>query len=78
MKTTIDIADGLLERAKQEAQRQGTTLRDLVERGLAIVVQSETQPKPFELRSASVSGQGTTAEWEALSFDDRVAQMYEE
>jgi hypothetical protein len=34
VKTTIDIADGLLTEAKERALREGTTLRELVERGL--------------------------------------------
>jgi hypothetical protein len=35
VKTTIDIADGLLSEAKERARQEGTTLRALVERGLS-------------------------------------------
>jgi hypothetical protein len=38
VKTTIDIATGLLMEAKERAQREQTTLRALVERGLSIVL----------------------------------------
>ncbi|CAN5845966.1 hypothetical protein BH23ACT4_BH23ACT4_11280 [soil metagenome] len=34
MKTTVDIADDLLARAKRLAASRGTTLRDVIERGL--------------------------------------------
>ncbi len=34
MKTTVDIADDLLARAKALAMSRGTTLRDVIERGL--------------------------------------------
>jgi Arc/MetJ family transcription regulator len=38
VKTTIDIADGLLTEAKQRASAEGTTLRAYVERGLRTVL----------------------------------------
>jgi hypothetical protein len=38
VKTTIDIAGGLLTEAKERARREGTTLRALVERGLSMVL----------------------------------------
>jgi hypothetical protein len=52
MKTTIDIADGLLTEAKAYARSEGTTLRALVEEGLRSVLdQRATSPvrDAFEL-----------------------------
>jgi hypothetical protein len=43
VKTTIDIADGLLMDAKERAHRSGTTLRALVEEGLRAVLEREEQ-----------------------------------
>jgi hypothetical protein len=49
VKTTIDIASGLLEEAKERARREGTTLRALVERGLSEVLGEPMEPNrpPF-------------------------------
>jgi hypothetical protein len=38
VKTTIDIASGLLMEAKERARREETTLRALIERGLSTVL----------------------------------------
>ena len=62
MKTTIEISDPLLREARKLAEREGVTLRALVERGLRRVV-TETKPSaPFKLRRASFKGKGLQAE----------------
>jgi hypothetical protein len=43
VKTTIDIADGLLMDAKERAHTRGTTLRALVEEGLHTVLDRPAQ-----------------------------------
>jgi hypothetical protein len=50
VKTTIDIADGVLMAAKERARREGTTLRALVERGLGTVLDESPASRrpPFE------------------------------
>jgi hypothetical protein len=57
MKTTIDIADPLLEAAKKTATREGTTLRALVELGLRQVIEKK-RSVAFRLRKASFRGKG--------------------
>jgi hypothetical protein len=58
MKTTIDIAEPLLEEAKLAAARQRTTLRDLVEQGLRLVLTDCRRAGAFQLRDASFRGEG--------------------
>ena len=53
IKTTIDIADPLFEKARSLAEREGTTLRALVEEGLRSVVDARTRKKPFKLKDGS-------------------------
>ena len=43
MKTTIDIPDELLHRAKVAAAQRRTTLKDLIQTGLDMVLRSETE-----------------------------------
>jgi hypothetical protein len=56
MKTTIEIADPLFERARQMADRDGTTLRALVEEGLRRVLDEKATSRPFKLRDGSFKG----------------------
>jgi len=39
MKTTVDLADELLERARRHARRTGQPVRALIEEGLRLVLQ---------------------------------------
>lgn len=62
MKTTIEIADALLEAARRQARARGTTVRALVEEGLRTVLTTEPGSDSFTLRDASVDGRGLRAE----------------
>jgi Arc/MetJ family transcription regulator len=53
MKTTVEISDALLARARKLASRRGTTVRALVEEGLRRVVAEERSAGRFVLRDAS-------------------------
>jgi Arc/MetJ family transcription regulator len=71
MKTTIDIADPLLERAKRLAAQQSTTLKELVEAGLRHVLRERQRAVAFQLRDVRVQGRGLkepfrAAAWEAI------------
>ena len=58
MKTTIEIADAIGEQARQTAEREGTTLRALVEEGLRHVLHDRERARRFTLRHASYKGRG--------------------
>jgi succinylarginine dihydrolase len=47
MKTTVEISDALFERARAAAKQRGTTMRALIEAGLASVLNA---PKPKAVR----------------------------
>lgn len=78
MKTTIDIADALLETAKATAARENRTLRDLVEQGLRLVLASRrTKGEPFRLRDASFKGMGLQSGIDLGHSDQLLADSYE-
>jgi hypothetical protein len=59
MRTTVDIPDELLRRAKSEAALRGRKLKDLVEEGLRHVLEqhkapAETEQKPPPPRKGSL------------------------
>lgn len=67
MKTTIEIADNLLARAKARAKDQKITLRSLIEESLAATLD---QPLPkAKVRPVTFGGKGLTREFEDASWD---------
>ena len=63
MKTTIEIADDLFERAQRVAREEKTTFRSLTERGLRLVLK-EKQGKATRLPPlVTVHGRGLTEEF---------------
>ena len=49
MKTTVDIHDDLLARAKRHARDSGRPLRAVIEDGLRRVLSPPTPPEPYKL-----------------------------
>jgi Arc/MetJ family transcription regulator len=63
VKTTIEIADDLFERAQRLARKEKTTFRALTEQGLRLVLK-EKQTKSQELPAlVTVRGNGLTDEF---------------
>ena len=68
MKTTIEIADPLFEKARALASRRGQTFREVMETALRVLLEQERRRgQPFKLRDASVGGKGLR---EGLGYDD--------
>jgi len=80
MKTTIDIADPLLRRAKQLAARRQTTLKAVVEAALRAALEADAGGRRgVPLRTHTFGGRGLQAglnwdDWNALralAYEDR-------
>jgi hypothetical protein len=71
MKTTVEITDFLLKKAKRVASNQETTLRKLIEEGLRRALANRKRHRKFHLRRASFKGKGlqpglATGSWESI------------
>jgi len=71
MKTTVEIADALLDAARKKAARGQTTVRTLIEEGLRKVLDEKKGRPAFRLRKATFRGRGlqpgvAEAGWERL------------
>jgi predicted transcriptional regulator len=68
MKTTIDIADALLTRAKRLAARRRTTLRHVIEEALREALRAQDRPAPeTRLSTHTFRGRGLQR---GLAWDD--------
>ena len=76
MKATIEIADGLFDRARQVARKEKTTFRSLIEQGLRLVL-NERQAKPKKLPPlVTVGGSGLTKEFRNVSWEKTRNEIY--
>lgn len=76
MKTTIEVSDELLLRAKQHAKRTGRTLRAVVEEGLRLTLSPARRPAPFRLPDRSVGKRGGDNPLERMSWQDLREEIY--
>ena len=78
MKITIELADPLLEEAKQIAAAENTNLQALLVEGLRKVLVEKTKTdQPFKLRDASFKGRGLRKELEGANWATIRAMAYE-
>ncbi len=76
MKTTLDIPDALLERAKRHARRTRRPLRAIFEEGLRRVLSQRSPTPAYELPDASVGDPDAVDPLEALSWQDLREEIY--
>ncbi len=76
MKTTVEIEDALLARARSLAQRTGRSMRSLVEEGLRRCLEDQRQPARYKLPDRSVGTVGDQNPLETLSWQDLRDQIY--
>ena len=76
MKTTIEIADDLFERAQRLARKEKTSFRSLTEQGLRLVLK-ERQAKPQKLPPlVTVGGKGLTPEFKNAPWERIRDEIY--
>ena len=76
MKTTLDLSDELLSRAKKHARRRGRTLRAMVEEGLRLVLGASERSTSYRLPDRSVGKAGGENPLESLSWQDLRDEIY--
>lgn len=76
MKTTVEISDALLARAKRHARGVGKPLRAVIEEGLRRVLEAESEPPRYHLPDRSVGRAGGTNPLEAFSWQDLREEIY--
>jgi hypothetical protein len=76
MKTTIDISDHLLNRIKQLARKEKTTLKELTEEGLAIVLSEHGSRVPRAVEPVVFDGHGLSEEFTGKSWAEIRDEIY--
>jgi hypothetical protein len=79
MKTTVELSDAALAEARRVAERDGTSLRALIEEGLRrVLAERRTRRSGFRLRRASFKGDGLSPEFEGESWPAIRDAIYKE
>ncbi|MGH7475050.1 MAG: type II toxin-antitoxin system VapB family antitoxin [Longimicrobiales bacterium] len=78
MKTTVEIADALLQEAKRIVDGEATTLRALIEDGLRRVIEERRRRDTrFRLRDATFQGEGLSAAAAEAGWEGIRSLVYE-
>lgn len=68
MKTTIELSDSLLLRAKERARAESVTLKALIEKSLTATL--ETPLLQSEVKPVTVKGKGLSPDFEEASWEE--------
>ena len=68
MKTTIELSDNLLLRAKERAKERSITLRALIEQSLSDTL--DESPSETKIEPVTYKGKGLSPEFEDASWDE--------
>ena len=77
MKTTVEIPDSLLSEAKKLADKEGSSIKILVEEGLRRILLERQKGKPFRLKDLSYKGKGMQPDVMEGSWETIRDQIYE-
>lgn len=77
MKTTVELSDALLAEARKVAEKEGITMRTLIEQGLRQALAHRSGKRPFRLRKASFKGRGLSAAAHGMSWEQLREHAYE-
>jgi hypothetical protein len=78
MKTTLNLPDPIMAQARQFADQQGLTLKEVFIRALqALMVQEKAAEKPYVMVDARVHGQGLNPEYANADWPTLRALIYE-
>jgi len=77
MKTTIDLSDNLLRRAKELARRENLTLKELAEEGLEMALRARERRAPYQAKPVVFRGKGLSPEFQQSSWSSIRDAAYE-
>lgn len=76
MKTTIDISENLLNRAKELAREEKTTLKELTEEGLRLVISRRARGSARKVKPVVFQGQGLSPAFRGKSWAEIRDEVY--
>ena len=77
MKTTVEISDELLNKAKRLAVKRRVTLRAIIEQGIRNTLKEQQNGGQYVLPDKSVKGNGLQAEFSNKAWSDLRDATYE-